>query len=113
MEQRRLTKHGRTETKKDAYPQIYQNNPQLAVEKLLPGIKLVAPNFVAGDRFATGSMIASVMRITGLYREANSDDIANILIYFGTSSEFRNKNCFFNMESFIKNIAKKNTGGEK
>jgi hypothetical protein len=107
------TKFERKGSRVVAHAQIFKSNPQLAIEKILPGLMLIAPCFVTGGRQATGRMLASVLQITGLFREANADDVANILSQLGTTSEFKNNNCFFNMDSFIKNASKRSTGGTK
>lgn len=107
------TKFERKGSRAVVHAQIFKSNPQLATEKILPGLTLIAPCFVAGERQATGRMLASVLQITGLFREANADDVANILIQLGTIFEFKNNNCFFNMDSFIKNASKRSSGGSK
>lgn len=81
------------------YPSKYYEDPDEVMRIYAPEINALVPLFARGNVYPTGSMIATVLRITGLVANANQDDVAVVLKNLNANINFRNGKFFFDLDT--------------
>jgi hypothetical protein len=89
-----------------APPSQLETDPNGVRVHVTHGMDLLLPAFLSGDREATAAMIALAMQVTRVYRDANEDDIGNVLMELGTRSSLKNHKLYLDLSTYPVSPAK-------
>lgn len=69
----------------------------------------VVPLFLINRPDATAPMLAAVMRVSEVYKDANNDDVANVLVNLDLRPTLKNGNLYFNLSTYVDQEPKQKT----
>lgn len=85
---------------KEPPPKLHLD-PTGVTAEIKGALNYIVPIFLIKRPKVTAPMVAWVMRVSELYKDANNDDVANVLLNLNIRPTLENGNAYFNLSSYI------------